>query len=366
MKFRSLIWIFFTLAVLGCRHDSDSEQSEQNVSPLLNTIPEQSVVTGKTLTIRLRDDTGAVNVVFTTDGTVGPNKNPYAEQTPATFDAGQGIFAWTPTDAEAGDYSVQFTATDETSSPTSVNQTVSITVYTPAQFGMRLFGERCAACHGEDATGLSAKSILLKSRDDIALALDTVPEMAPLKAALTDEEIDWIGLGLAALRARLAEHAGVDPAATCESCHDGAKASGKNSPHIPTTSDCGLCHLPAAWVPTDFDHSSVSGACIACHWNPFGPSLPSNHIASTSVCGACHGTDAWKPVTAVDHSQVIGTCASCHVGTAATGGRELHTFSDHVCEACHSTTAFVPALRVDHSHVIPNTCSSCHGTPPVA
>lgn len=263
MKSHALIWVCFTLAVLGCRHESDSQQE---VSPLLNTIPGQSVVAGKTLTISLLDATNTASGVFTTDGTVGPNKNPYAELTPATFDASQGIFAWTPTDAEAGDYSVLFTATGESSAPASVSQTVNITVYTPAQFGMRLFGEHCATCHGVNATGLSAKAVLLKTRDDIAHALDSVPDMASLNTALTDEEIDWISLGLASLRARLAEHTGVDPTAACDGCHDGEKASGKTIIHIATTTDCRRCHNTEIWIPVEtVDHTQVFGTCVSCH-----------------------------------------------------------------------------------------------------
>lgn len=357
MKSHAFIWICIPFAVLGCQHDSDSPQK---VAPLLNAMPPQSVVTGKTLTILLCNDTRSANIVLTTDGTVGPNKNPYAELTPATFDASQGEFAWTPTDTEAGNYSVQFTATDETSAPVSVYQTVNITVYTPAQFGVRLFGEHCATCHGVNATGLSAKSVLLKTRDDIAHALDTITEMASLNNALTDEEIDWIGLGLASLRTHLAEHLGLDLTTTCDSCHDGEKASGKINVHIPTSSDCGMCHLPTAWSPTYFDHSSTSAACDSCHYSTSNrSSKPTTHISSTSVCSACHNTETWKPVISVDHAEVIGACDSCHNDQTATGKTTTHISTTLNCALCHLVSAWRPPYT-DHTKLGDLPCVACH------
>ncbi len=396
--------------MFGCQHESDSDStSPQSTVTLLSIIPEQTVVSGKTLTLTLHSETQPASITFSTDGTVGPDKNPYLEKTPATFDAARGEFAWTPTDAEAGVYSVRFVATDDTAEHATESQTVRITVYTLPQWGLRLFVEHCASCHGADATGLSAKPVLMKSRDEIATALKTVSDMAPLSAQFTDEQIDWLGAALASLRAHLAEHGGVDPSAKCGDCHDGEKGRGKSAAHIRTTMDCAGCHLPDAWSPTHFDHSATSGSCVSCHWSPFEqPPFPATHIAATTACGSCHSTDAWKPVRTVDHSQVIGTCASCHDGTAATarsvthisttsvcdschftsawspvvvvdhkqvvgtcvschdgttarGVGELHTFSDNECYACHSTVTFVPVATMDHSHLIVTTCATCHG-----
>jgi len=160
---------------------------------------------------------------------------------------------------------------------------------------------------------------------------------------------------------------------TCESCHDGVRASGKSPSHVVTTRQCNVCHTTDAWVPAvdpatvrekpvnhlptssecvachgvDWlqvvvvDHTQVIGTCVSCHDGVQASGKPPQHIASSDVCDACHEVFPanWRPVTgpAVDHTQVLGTCVSCHDGVQATGKSPQHIASSDVCDACHDT-----------------------------
>ena len=77
----------------------------------------------------------------------------------------------------------------------------------------------------------------------------------------------------------------------CDACHTRGIFKG-----IPKT--CAGCHAPGSPISTD--------------------KKPQSHIPSSNQCGDCHLETTWLNAR-VDHSSVSGTCSSCHNGTSATG-----------------------------------------------
>ena len=91
--------------------------------------------------------------------------------------------------------------------------------------------------------------------------------------------------------------------------------------------------------------------CFSCHNGVKATGKNSSHLQTSNLCESCHSPAAWKPAVRVDHTQVIGTCSSCHNGSNATGKNAAHITSDTSCDACHTTVGWKPAVRVDHNHV---------------
>jgi len=160
-------------------------------------------------------------------------------------------------------------------------------------------------------------------------------------------EVSWAG-------ARM-DHVAIT--GSCQTCHDGRKATGKTGNHIQSNNNCDECHRTIAWVPARFDHSNVTGSCFSCHNGTTARGKPGNHVQSSNTCDDCHRTTAWVPA-GFDHSNVTGSCFNCHNGTQARGKPNNHIASDNLCENCHRTTAWIPA-SFDHSNVT-TACSGCH------
>ena len=136
---------------------------------------------------------------------------------------------------------------------------------------------------------------------------------------------------------------------TCSSCHDGAIATGKSVTHINSSSTCVDCHNSSAWSPVaQMDQwclrSSVIGTCNSCHDGAIATGKSITHINSSGTCdsGTCHNSTAWSPVAQMDHGSVIGTCSSCHDGAIATGKSATHINSSSTCDDCHNS--------VQHGH----------------
>lgn len=161
---------------------------------------------------------------------------------------------------------------------------------------------------------------------------------------------------------------------SCNSCHDGITASGKNPTHISSSILCDACHqpFPATWAPVvaaAVDHNQVVGTCVSCHDNVVAPGKGGNHLNTSDACDACHlpGPISWVPVapSAVDHNAVIGLCSSCHNNIDAIGKDATHIPTTEECDSCHSTVAWIPASggtggTPDHSTFVPGQCNTCH------
>jgi hypothetical protein len=153
------------------------------------------------------------------------------------------------------------------------------------------------------------------------------------------------------------DHAGVS--GRCVSCHNGGFAEGKPANHVPSTDDCETCHRTLAWVPAGFDHSGITGGCFNCHNGTTATGKPPNHVPSSNACEDCHQTRSWDVAGGFDHSGITGNCFSCHNGTTATGKPSNHVPSANTCEDCHNTMSWATAGGFDHSGITGN-CASCH------
>jgi hypothetical protein len=155
---------------------------------------------------------------------------------------------------------------------------------------------------------------------------------------------------------------------SCESCHNGVQATGKNPAHILTMGPCEACHATNAWAPaTRVDHAYVTGSCDSCHNGTTATGKDAGHVLTTMQCDSCHRTNAWLPASFV-HSGVTGTCDSCHNGSTATGKDAGHFVTTQQCDRCHTTNGWLPAST--YSHLSPNypnhgrtfACTTCHTT----
>jgi hypothetical protein len=153
------------------------------------------------------------------------------------------------------------------------------------------------------------------------------------------------------------EHSGI--ATNCASCHNGSIASGRTANHVPSSNRCETCHRSLAWSPATFDHTTATGICASCHNGIFATGKSQNHIASSSRCEDCHGTVSWAITGAFDHALVTGDCVSCHDGFTASGKSPNHIPSSNRCEDCHDTISWAIAGGFDHSAVVGN-CAGCH------
>ena len=161
----------------------------------------------------------------------------------------------------------------------------------------------------------------------------------------------------------------------CFSCHNGTKATGKNTTtHLTTTNVCEDCHVPTLWTNVAFDHAAATGTCVSCHdgsashvaAGAIGKSL--THLKTTNVCEDCHTSSPNWQTTNFDHAAAVGTCLSCHDGAAphtavgAVGKSGTHLKTTNICEDCHVTTAW-NTVNFDHTAAT-GTCLSCHDGSP--
>ncbi|MDH5527330.1 MAG: hypothetical protein OEY97_08505 [Nitrospirota bacterium] len=153
----------------------------------------------------------------------------------------------------------------------------------------------------------------------------------------------------------------------CDSCHNGISATGKdaktNPPHVITSQDCGVCHVPGGtFVPAVFNHTGIVNNCASCHDGTAATGLSLTHIpvAPGQDCSECHNTTAFAGAK-YDHQGIVSDCAVCHNGISARGKIPPpdHVPTNRDCADCHQTTGFLPAT-FDHAGIVDN-CASCHG-----
>ena len=145
---------------------------------------------------------------------------------------------------------------------------------------------------------------------------------------------------------------------SCQSCHNGAIATGKNPGHIQSSENCDDCHRTFTWLDAVFDHSNITDSCINCHNGVTADAKIPTHILSTDNCEDCHRTVSWVPVIRVDHDAVIGACFNCHNGVTAEGKHPQHLITSNDCELCHSTLNWSSAT-FNHDQIT-SSCFNCH------
>ncbi len=183
------------------------------------------------------------------------------------------------------------------------------------------------------------------------------------------------------------------PTGDCGGCHSSTTSfstgvsGGKPANHVPTTAACTLCHTnPSSYKPGVMNHSGISSGCTTCHavgatGTPFYGVTPkpqgSGHIPTSSDCAVCHkSTTAFGPGTAMAHTGIKTGCATCHdTGKSFTGVTNLktkppnHVPTSAACETCHSASNFTTFAGTTMNHSgIASGCQACHaasvtGTP---
>jgi hypothetical protein len=109
-----------------------------------------------------------------------------------------------------------------------------------------------------------------------------------------------------------------DAKGSCFSCHNNDIARGKPPTHVPSTNQCGACHVTTAWTQVAFDHADAKGSCFSCHNNDIARGKPPTHMRTNNDCADCHRPEAWTPVSYThigigfaDHGSSLG-CLACH------------------------------------------------------
>jgi hypothetical protein len=154
---------------------------------------------------------------------------------------------------------------------------------------------------------------------------------------------------------------------SCQNCHNGMIATGKNPGHIVSSNLCEDCHTTYAWVPAVFDHAAVMpGTCSSCHNGMTATGKHPQHIQTMAECDDCHTSVAWLPAS-FDHAGVTGSCSTCHDGTTATGKNAGHFMTSLDCNGCHTRNAWLPSTFLHLSAGYPGDhrrqleCVDCHG-----
>ena len=112
---------------------------------------------------------------------------------------------------------------------------------------------------------------------------------------------------------------------------------------------CNSCHRSySTWYGATYDHGAAGSVCDSCHdgAKATGKIQKSGHAVTTDQCSACHtGTTTWlgalgaKPANHIPYNTGVG-CASCHVGGSVTTGSTLHAYvTSYTCNNCHQKGA---------------------------
>jgi mono/diheme cytochrome c family protein len=166
-------------------------------APSINAIGSQTVTAGGTLSFTvIANDPNGFNITLSADGTVGPNNNPFAAG--ASFNTSNGAFTWNTDAMDVGNYSVQFTATNNATPPLSTSTNVAINVLAvSSNTGEDLYNQHCQSCHGTNGVGGSRAGIVQCSLEiSIREALGLVQGVSGVGAmsgiSLTTQEIQDI------------------------------------------------------------------------------------------------------------------------------------------------------------------------------
>jgi hypothetical protein len=157
----------------------------------------------------------------------------------------------------------------------------------------------------------------------------------------------------------------------CYSCH------AKDDPHQGQLGiDCALCHTPAGWKPSTFDHNTaafildgkhVDIPCTDCHINGILKGTPTDCFACHAkddphkghfgtFCAACHATSGWKPPT-FDHNRSAFPLTGAHAFLECIRCHPNYVFKGEptFCAGCHGEPFF-------HAGVFGTDCAQCHTT----
>jgi hypothetical protein len=178
---------------------------------------------------------------------------------------------------------------------------------------------------------------------------------------------------------------------TCAGCHlsDYNATTNPNHKLAQFATDCKQCHDETAWVPSNFDHSTIyplQGAhqsvahncnlchsagysntpntCVGCHLNDYNATTNPNHKTAQfpTDCNQCHGETAWIPST-FDHNTVYPLLGAHHTVAANCSLCHASGYSNtpNTCVGCHLTD-YNSTTNPNHKTAqFPTDCKQCHG-----
>lgn len=181
MKMRNLLLFFLLILVLlltacGNTQMDDGDSNPDPNTPYFDPIGSPSVTAGEMLNFTVNaHDPNNLNIILTSDGTLGPNLNPFTAG--ASFNATSGSFSWSTDANDVGTYNVQFTATNDAVPPVAatVNITLRVLAMTNTS-GENLYVQYCQSCHGVNGAGGSAFTVRCSSEASIREALGLVSQ----------------------------------------------------------------------------------------------------------------------------------------------------------------------------------------------
>lgn len=143
-------------------------------SPVLSAIGNRVLLSGDALTINLSStNPNGGNLMWTADGTVGPNSNPLMAG--ASFSETTGQFSWTNTMTAVGSYNIRFTVTDDAVPPQSDSETISIVVQDIFAYGQSSYNSYCRSCHGSEGVGGNEQIVQCIPEADLAFGMGRSP-----------------------------------------------------------------------------------------------------------------------------------------------------------------------------------------------
>jgi len=373
LKIQIIIILVFTLAACGGSSGGSASPipgpgtpggngNSANSAPELTPIASINAVTGDLLRFELAGtDVDGDRLTYSSRGAVGTSNNPFVQTTPAVFDDQNGVFEWSPTGQQIGQYSVTFTVSEEdTTEKLTASITLDITVDTQGGFGQQFYAVNCGGCHGVDGTGISGPDIRLKTDADISFALLNVPAMQTVANQLSPEQVDAVAYHVLTKFSGTDFHSQFDLSNGCSGCHDGFESIGQPVTHMAATDVCQSCHSTSGFRPVNMvDHNQVIGLCASCHNGTIARAKITGHIDTNNNCEACHNTNTFRPVASVNHTAVNGICIDCHDGMVAIGKSAMHISTNNTCNACHNTIFFNLNRTIAHQNAF-GFCGDCH------
>ena len=153
--------------------DTNQTPGDPN-SPVLSSIGNRVLLSGDMLTINLSStNPNGGSLMWSADGTVGPNNNPLTAG--ANFDENAGQFSWNNTSTAIGSYSIRFMVTDDAVPPQSDSETISIVIQDIFAYGESSYNSYCRSCHGSEGVGGSEQIVQCITEPDLAFGMGRSP-----------------------------------------------------------------------------------------------------------------------------------------------------------------------------------------------
>lgn len=239
-------------------------------------------------------------------------------------------------------------------------------------------GRACDVCHStslwvpavypHDATAVGQCSTCHNGTTARGAAATHIPD---------NRQCDTCHTSTTSFRIRSMNHAGLN--GQCITCHSGAfvsqNAAAKTAAHVATTAQCDTCHTAVAWTPASFAHdASTAGTCNTCHNGTTATGKNTGHIPTTAQCDSCHASTNSFLGAHMNHAGTAGQCATCHNGgylaqnAQAKSASHVPTSAQCDSSGCHTSTVSWATATFNHALASPpvligdQTCANCHVT----